>query len=81
MEGSRPASNEVPWSNFLLVGSRRKVAQKDIAVDPKVEATRCKLEARFRSLIGRVRFFDPLEGEHEDPVDILVYNPWDYPIT
>lgn len=82
VEGSRPASNEVPWGNVLLAGSPRKVSQKDIAVDPKVEDTRCKLEARFRSLSGRVILSDPLSGgEEEEPVDILVYNPWDYPIT
>lgn len=73
--GARPERNTVRPENFLLIGSPAKVRNRK--VDKEVEARRAKLESHFLSLRGQLY----LESLGDETVDVLVYDPWSYPIT
>jgi hypothetical protein len=68
IEGTEPARHTVHAAHVLLVSSPRKKPLPISAQDSAVEARRLNLTKHFESL------------DLED-LEVVTYNPWDYPIT
>lgn len=78
VEGTEPSGiKTMSLADLANISSPKKV---HVPPNPEVEARRQKLEKHFLGLQGKLRSND-YDHDKKNIVDVLVYDPWSYPMT